>query len=218
MNNKNITTELFKVYPILKAINEKNNNVIKNNMQIKTLFANENISSAKGICGGVVFVVQGKIKIQRINKEGEETNLYDIKEGELCHEAFSCLLNYKSLNIVGTSLVDSTLVMISVEVVKEYLLKDSEFLSYMYSDLYKKFSNIIDKREEKIHEPLEKRLIKLLLNKNSNIIYATHKDLALEIDSTREVVSRKLKHIEKMGYIKLQRGKIVIIKDLNTFM
>lgn len=210
--------ELFKIYPILKTINEKNSNAIRDNVQIKTLYTNENISSAKGICGGIVFVVKGKIKIQRINEEGDETNLFDIGEGELCHEAFSCLLNYKSLNIIGTALMDSTLVIIPVEIVKEYLLKDSEFLSYMYSDLYNKFSNIIDKREEKIHESLEKRLIKLLLSKNSNIIYATHKELALEIDSTREVVSRKLKYIENKGYIKLQRGKIVIIKDLNTFM
>ena len=60
-----------------------------------------------------------------------------------------------------------------------------------------------------IHESLESRLIRLLINKNSKIIYATHSELAFEIDSVREVVSRKLKSIEKRGYIKLERGKIV---------
>lgn len=58
----------------------------------------------------------------------------------------------------------------------------------------------------------------MLINKNGKIIYATHSQLAFEVDSVREVVSRKLKSIEKRGYIKLQRGKIVILKDLNEIL
>ena len=58
----------------------------------------------------------------------------------------------------------------------------------------------------------------MLINKNSKIIYATHSELAFEIDSAREVVSRKLKNIEKRGYIKLERGKIVIIKNLKEIL
>lgn len=68
-----------------------------------------------------------------------------------------------------------------------------------------------------MHESLETRLVKLLINKNSNIIYTTHGELTFEIDSDREVVSRKLKSIEKRGYIKLERGKIIIIKNLKEF-
>ena len=41
---------------------------------------------------------------------------------------------------------------------------------------------------------------------------------AFEVDSAREVVSRKLKSIEKMGYIKLERGKIIILKDLKQIL
>ena len=85
----------------------------------------------------------------------------------------------------------------------------------MYEDLYKKFNIIIQKREDKNHNSLQTRLIKLLISKNSKIIYGTHRDLALEIDSTREVVSRHLKLIEKEGYIKIERGKIIVLKDLN---
>ena len=68
------------------------------------------------------------------------------------------------------------------------------------------------------HESLEKRLVKLLMSKNSKSIYATHSELAFEIDSTREVISRSLKKIEKQGFIKMLRGKIQIIKDLNELL
>ena len=56
------------------------------------------------------------------------------------------------------------------------------------------------------------------MSKNSKSIYATHSELAFEIDSTREVISRSLKKIEKQGFIKMLRGKIQILKDLNELL
>ena len=88
----------------------------------------------------------------------------------------------------------------------------------MYKDLYGKFNSVIENKEEMIHESLESRILNFLINKNSKIIYATHSQLAFEVDSVREVVSRKLKSIEKRGYIKLERGKIIILKDLKEIL
>ncbi|NFL07344.1 Crp/Fnr family transcriptional regulator, partial [Clostridium botulinum] len=107
---------------------------------------------------------------------------------------------------------------IPFEIVTEHLFKDSEFLKYMYKDIYSKFNTVIEKKEEKRHDSLETRIAKLLISKKSKIVYSTHKELAFEIDSTREVVSRKLKKFEQMGYVNLERGKIIILKDLNEFL
>ena len=84
--------------------------------------------------------------------------------------------------------------------------------------LYEKFKLIINVKEEVKHESLEKRLVKLLIEKNSRNIYITHNDLAFELDSAREVVSRRLKELERQGYLKLSRGKITIEKDLNDIL
>jgi CRP/FNR family transcriptional regulator len=77
--------------------------------------------------------------------------------------------------------------------------------------LYKKFNTVIGNKEDIMHESLESRLIRLLINKNSKIIYATHNKLAFEVDFSCEIVSKR-------GYIKLQRGKIVILKDLDEIL
>lgn len=110
---------------------------------------------------------------------------------------------------------DSKIALIPADIVKRHLLEDKRFLKEVYEDLYFKFRYIIDNKEERIHEPLENRLVKLLMSKKENIIYATHNDFAFELDSAREVISRKLKSLEKQGYIEIMRGKIKIIKDLN---
>lgn len=209
---------LYEVYPVLKKIDKNNHNIISNKAVIKNVYSNEYVAGAEENCHGVLFVIKGTIKIQKINEEGEETNLYNIKQGEFCHEALSCLSNLESLNIAGKAIVDSKVCLIPFEVVRKYLIQDNEFLLYMYKDLYNKFNTVIGNKEEIIHESLETRLIKFLINRRSNIIYVTHSELAFEIDSVREVVSRKLKSIEKLGYIKLERGKIVILKDLSEIL
>ncbi|MFT8341442.1 MAG: Crp/Fnr family transcriptional regulator [Clostridium beijerinckii] len=209
---------LYKVYPVLYEINKKNNEVINEQANFKTLYADEYVEATEKACKGILFVIKGVIKIQKINKNGEETNLYNISQGEFCHEALSCLSDLESLNITGKAIQDSKICIIPFEVVKKYFISDNDFLLYIYKDLYNKFNTIIGNKEEIIHESLETRLIKLLISKKSKIIYATHSELAFEIDSVREVISRKLKNLEKLGYIKLERGKIIILKDLNKIL
>jgi len=209
---------LYDMYPVLKKIDKNNNEIISTQAIFKTVYSDEYVSSTESTCQGVLFVIKGIIKIQKINKDGEETNLYNIKQGEFCHEALSCLSNLESLNIAGKAIQDSKVCIIPFDIVGRYFIQDNEFLLYMYKDLYRKFNTVIENKEEMIHESLETRLIKFLISKNSNIIYATHNELAFEIDSVREVVSRRLKSIEKLGYIRLERGKILLLKDLNEIL
>ena len=218
-NNKLKDIEaLYRAYPILKKINENNNKIISLQSNIKTVYADEYINGRKGACQGILFVIKGMIKIQKINKDGEETNLYNIESGEFCHEALSCLSSLESLNIAGKAVQDSKVCIIPFEVVRKYLIQDNEFLLYIYEDLYRKFNSVIGNKEEIIHESIETRLVKFLISQNSKIIYITHNQLAFEVDTAREVVSRKLKSIEKKGYIRLERGKIIILKNLNEII
>ena len=191
INNRNYyIKELYKAYPILEQIDNYNKGALVERALFKELLADELLNTTEDKCVGFLFVISGTIKIQKINEKGEETNLYNIEKGQICHEALSCFLNCTSLNIIGRAM----------------------------QNLYSKFNVIINVKEEVKHEPLTNRLIKLLISKNSKNIYVTHNDLAFELDSAREVISRKLKQLEKMGYLKLSRGKIQIEKDLNELL
>lgn len=220
MVNKKIEyiNKLYEAYPILVQIDEENKGIIGEKAIFKDLFADEYLSTNEGECLGFLFVISGTIKINKLNERGEETNLYNIERGQLCHEALSCFMNCKSLNIIGKAIQDSKICVIPYDVVNKYLLQDKLFLQYIYKDLYEKLKIIINVKEEVRHESLTNRLIKLLIDKKSRNIYITHNELAFELDSAREVVSRKLKELEKKGYLKLSRGKIQIEKDLNEIL
>lgn len=210
--------DLYSAYPILKKIDKNSNGIISEKAIFKEFLANEYLTTYGTGCTGFLFVLSGDIKIQRLNYEGEETNLYNMGRGQLCHEALSCFLRCEPLNIVGRATQDSRICIIPFEIVERYLLNNVEFLKEMYRDLHSKFNLIIGNKEEVKHESLQKRLVKLLISKESKNIYATHAELAFELDSAREVISRKLKELEKEGYLKLTRGKIQVIKDLKELI
>ena len=210
--------DLYSAYPILRKIDKNSNGIISEKAIFKELIASEYLTTYGTGCTGFLFVLSGDIKIQRLNYEGEETNLYNMGRGQLCHEALSCFLRCEPLNIVGRATQDSRICIIPFEIVERYLLNNVEFLKEMYRDLHSKFNLIIGNKEEVKHESLQKRLVKLLISKESKNIYATHAELAFELDSAREVISRKLKELEKEGYLKLTRGKIQIIKDLKELI
>lgn len=219
INNRNhYISELYEAYPILAQIDKDNNGILSQKATFKELLSDEYLTTHESECIGFLFVISGNIKIQKINEKGEETNLYNVQKGELCHEALSCFMNCKSLNIIGRAIQDSKICVIPFDIVNNYLLNDTLFLQYIYKDLYSKFKIIVNLKEEVKHESLTNRLVKLLIDKKSKNIYLTHNDLAFELDSAREVVSRKLKELEKKGYLKLGRGKIQIEKDLNDII
>lgn len=215
--NDNINS-LYEAYPILAQIDEKASGILSESAKFKELNADEYLRTNNSGCIGFLFVISGNIKIEKINKNGETTNLYNIGRGELCHEALSCFLNCTSLDILGRAIQDSKICIIPFDIVNRWLLQDNLFMQYIYKDLYNKFKVIIEVKEEVRHEAIINRLTKLLISKNNKNIYITHSELAFELDTAREVVSRKLKELEKKGYIKLARGKIQIEKDLSDLI
>lgn len=210
--------DLYKVYPLLEIINNYSDGMVARSAVFKTLETDQYLATDGERCPGFIFIIKGSLKVQRMNDTGKETNLYNLGKGQLCNEISNCFKGNDNLNICARAIQYTEICIIPCSIAKRYLKEDKEFLRFMYNDLYRKHQLIIKNKESIKHEPLEKRLVKLLISKNTKIIYATHNELAFEIDSTREVVSRRLKSFEKKGYIKMLRGKIQILKDLEEML
>lgn len=201
---------LYQAYPILEEIDKKSQGRLGDAFAFTTIQAGEKLKGDR--CPGLIFVLKGSVKIERINEAGGQTSLYVIHTGELCHESLSCYLQCKALDIVGYAVVDTEIAILPHEWVGYYLLEDVSFMQYLYKKLYKHFRQLIGDKEAIIHDSVEERLLKYLKDKNTHVVYATHQEIAVDIGTSREVVSRKLKKLEEEGYVKLARGKIKIEK------
>lgn len=202
--------ELYRAYPILQSIDGKHKKVVGEQFRFKTIESGEYLRGEE--CPGFIFITEGYIKIEKIDLEGRQTSLYEIGQGEICHESLSCHLSCENLEIIGYALTQTKIGVLPKEVVQKYLLQDIEFMQYLYKNLYHKFKLLISHKESIIHESIEDRLIKYINRDNKEVIYATHQEIALELGSSREVISRKLKKLEGEGLVELGRRKIRLIK------
>lgn len=201
--------EIYKAYPILQKINETNKQVLDKAFQFKTIECGAYLSGEE--CPGFIFIIEGCIKIEKIDLEGRQTSLYEIGRGEICHESLSCHLKCEDLEINGRALTITRIGLLPKEVVQKYLLRDIDFMQELYKNLYHKLKVIISHKESIIHQSIEDRLIAYIKRDGKQVIYATHQDIAVELGSSREVISRKLKQLEREGVVELGRGKIKIM-------
>ncbi|MDO5521509.1 MAG: Crp/Fnr family transcriptional regulator [bacterium] len=202
---------VFELYPPLKEINQATNGRIERAIVFRRLDAGEYLSTDDHKCINLLFVIQGTLKIEKIEENGKVMKMYELGPGEICHEVLSCYMRCEPLNLTGQAMTDMEVAFLPMSVVDEVLISNPEFMKFMYISLYDKFRKVVLDKEEIIHETIKDRLVKYLKGKNSKTIYITHSEIALDLGTAREVVSRNLKEIEKSGQIKLERNKIKII-------
>ncbi|MEG2841762.1 MAG: Crp/Fnr family transcriptional regulator, partial [Cellulosilyticaceae bacterium] len=169
MKNK-LLEEIYKAYPILQSVDEKNKKVIGEQFRFKTIERGEYLRGEE--CPGFIFIIEGHIKIEKIDLEGRQTSLYEIGQGEICHESLSCHLSCEKLEIIGYALTTTKIGILPKEVMQKYLLEDIEFMKYLYKNLYLKFKLLISHKESIIHQSIEDRLLKYIHGNNKEVIYA----------------------------------------------
>jgi len=164
-------------------------------------------------CSNFFFVISGTVRVQKISSSGHEITLYRVHSGEICEITTSCVLAKDMYH--AEAVAESSVVAILVP--NSYFiaaLKDSDVLqSYVYSNVEHGVNSLLDLLGEVAFESVDSRLAKALIKQcnSSHIVYTTHHELAANIGTAREVISRMLKKFETKGWVTLQRGKINIV-------
>lgn len=160
----------------------------------------------------VPIVLSGSIKILRPDDEGREALLYYLGGMDSCAMSLSCCLDRKQSEILAVTEEKTTLITIPVEKVEEWMCKYSTWKQFVFLTYQRRFEDLLNAIDEIAFHKLDERLLNLLQRKSkqskSSVINITHEVLAGELATSREVVSRLLKQLEKIGKVKLSRNKI----------
>lgn len=170
------------------------------------IILNENES-----CSHVLFLLKGEIEVYKIGENGRIFRLYTIKEGESCVLNLSCVLSDNTYLAYAKTLTDIECILLPSPVFLKLFEAENSLRKYVFNIISTRLIEITTKVEEIVLENLETRLKNFLLDKNTENIYITHEEIANQLGSAREVISRQLKKWELMNKIKLSRGKIRII-------
>jgi CRP/FNR family transcriptional regulator, anaerobic regulatory protein len=157
-------------------------------------------------------VLEGLIRVCRKDDEGREVLLYYLNPGQVCAMALTCCMGRMQSNISAYADEDTEIIRIPVDCLDKWMttyVTWKEFVMYAYRSRFDELLNTIDGIAFK---KMDERLVKFFADRfkasGEKIYLGTHQDIANSLTSSREVISRLLKQMEKTGMIIIGRNKI----------
>ncbi len=161
-------------------------------------------------------LLSGAIKILREDFDEGELLLYFIEKGDTCSMSMACCIGDTKSEIRAVAETDGQVVMIPVMYMELWLGKYKSWRNYVFASYNNRLKEMLTAIDNLAFMNMDKRLINYLLEKakinNTKEINITHQEIAYDLNTSRVVISRLLKALEKDGKIKLHRAYIEILK------
>ena len=161
-------------------------------------------------------LIDGAIKIIRDDDDGDELLLYFLEKGDTCAMTLTCCLGDTKSEIRAITELDTKLIMVPVQKIEEWTTKYKSWRNFVFQSYHNRLMEMLDTIDSIAFLKMDERLLKYLKNKvkisKDQIINSTHREIAHELHTSRVVVSRLLKTLEKNKIIKLHRSHIELIE------
>lgn len=166
-------------------------------------------------CEHYVIVSNGTVRVELLSPTGQQLLLYRIEPGQSCVMTTSCLLGDSHYFAQAMTETPVELVMMTQAIFKQHLTSSEAFRNFVFNGFHERFTHLMNRTAELATQPIDQRLAAALLSytvaRGCLVIELTHQQLAVDIGSAREVVSRRLATFEHKGIIKRQRGTIEVL-------
>lgn len=163
------------------------------------------------VCENYLLVLEGAVKVQILSGNGREVLLYYVRSGDSCVLTTSCLLSGDCYPAEGISEGEVTAFALSAQAFYRCIEQSAFFREFVFKNFSVRLATLIGRMETVVLETIDQRICKALLASPANVISKTHQELAYELGTAREVVSRHLKQFETYGWINLKRGTVEIV-------
>jgi len=161
-------------------------------------------------CQGFPLLLEGSIKVVKQAVSGREMVLYRVTPGGSCIISSSCLLGHSDYNARGIAETPLILLALPVNSFTALLIDSTPFRDFVFHLFAERIGELMQLVEEVAFNRLDQRLAKLILARNENVLNITHQQLADELGSVREIVSRLLKGFVVQGLVSLGREQLTV--------
>jgi len=159
-------------------------------------------------------LLKGQLRILREDEEGHELLLYYIRPGETCAMSLTCCSGNAVSNVRAVAEEDTELLLLPIQIIDEWTTKYPSFKSFILKTYQRRFEELLNTIDSIAFHNLDDRLMQLLRQKSEkegSVLRTTHQELANQLNSSREVISRLLKQMERKGKIQMGRNKITLL-------
>jgi CRP/FNR family transcriptional regulator len=165
---------------------------------------------AGDVCGHFALVGRGSIRVFKIGETGREVTLYHVQDGEACLINMLCVILARPAMATAQVECATEAVILPGALVREWVGTSGPVRDFIFEAMATRVVDVMTLVEEIAFHKTDSRLATLLLQRFATlrVISATHQDIAAELGTVREVVSRLLKEFTRRGAIQLARGHL----------
>lgn len=203
-----------KLFPFWASLSESERKILSSSAKLERYGSGHLLRRADGSCKGVIAVICGALRVFCQSEEGREVTLYRVNAGEVCFLSASCLMDSVVFDVVVETSEDSEICLLPLHVLHRIEKKNKDLSLFLYKNAVEKFSKVLWTLQRILFMKIDKRISLFLLEeieRTSNLfLNITHEEIARQIGSAREVVTKTLKYLSEEGLIKLSRSKIEV--------
>lgn len=164
----------------------------------------------------IPMLISGVIKVIRQDEEGHEILLYFLGKGDTCPMSFTCCMLNKQSTIRAEVEEDVELISIPIKYMDIWMGQYDSWKNFVMRSYSRRFEELLHTVDAIAFKKMDERLWQYLQNKATSTgkttFQITHQQIANDLNSAREAISRLLKTLEKNGQIKLGRNKIELLE------
>jgi CRP/FNR family transcriptional regulator len=165
------------------------------------------------VCSHLALVYEGTARVYKLGENGREITLYRIGPGESCILTASCILSSSPFPAFAECETMVRAAVVPAIEVQRWLAESAPWRDYVFGLLARRLADIISVVEEVAFHRMDRRIAGYLTEQSARdglTLHATHQEIASELGTSREVVSRILKDFEHRQLIRVSRGSIAI--------
>lgn len=158
-----------------------------------------------------VLIVHGRVKLYRENDSGEEFFMYHIETGEACALSILCGIRNISSHVGAVAMEETDTILIPIEHMDTLMTQHTSWYHFVMETYRTRFEELLTVVDDIAFKNMDERLNSYLQRQAQalgNQPYLTHQEIAKDLNTSREVISRLLKKMEKKGMIALHRNHI----------
>jgi len=161
----------------------------------------------------IALLISGVVRVYKIGETGREITLYRFGHGESCILTANAILSQKSFPAIATVERDAEAVMIPADTFRDWVKRYDPWREFVFELLSDRLSTVMAVVDQVVFQRMDRRVASLLLNKSKamNPIQITHQEIAAELGSSREVISRMLEDFSQKGVVEVGRGTVEIL-------
>lgn len=162
---------------------------------------------------GIALLMSGVVRVYKLGQTGREITLYRFGEGESCVITANAILNHQDFPAIATIERDAEAVIIPAEMFSDWVRRYDPWRDFVFNLVSERLVSVMEIVDEVAFQRMDRRVASFLLKRSQihNPIRITHQEIANEIGSSREVISRLLEDFAQREIVRLSRGEIKLL-------